>query len=102
MLDGIEVVELSDVDLDFALEEMFGQGAIRPLETTSTELAAPEELATLEIFHGLDKKDLTALAARAESIQAVPGYVLLPPGRLNTKVFFVVEGQLRLYAPTND
>lgn len=102
MLEGIEVVELSEVDLDFAMEEMFQQGAPRSLETTTTELASPEELAVLDLFRGLGDKDLTTLAARCQSIQAVPGYVLLTPGRLNTKVFFVVEGQLRLYAPTND
>jgi diguanylate cyclase (GGDEF)-like protein len=102
MLDGIEVVELSEVDLDFALEEMFGQGAIRPLETTSTELAAPDELAALDLFRGLSMDELTALAASCQSIQAVPGYVVLAPGRLNTKVYFVVEGQLRLYAQTGD
>lgn len=102
MLDGIEVVELSEVDLDFALEEMFQQGAPRALEATSTELADPEEFAAVELFRGLGKDQLAMLAARCQSIQAVPGYVLLTPGRLNTKVYFVVEGQLRLYAPTND
>src|SRR5688572_8234221 len=102
MLEGIEVVELSEIDLDFAMEEMFQQGAPRSLETTTTELASPEELAALELFRGLGDKDLAVLAARCQSIQAVPGHVLLAPGRLNTKVFFVVEGQLRLYAPTND
>lgn len=101
-LEGIEVVELSEVDLDFAIEEMFGQGVVRSLENTSTELADTDELRTLEIFRGLGKDDLAKLAANCQSIQAVPGYVLAAPGRLNTKVFFVVEGQLRVYAPTND
>lgn len=102
LLDGIEVVELSEVDLDFSLEEMFQQGAPRTLETTSTELAAPDELAGLELFRGLSGDEIKLLTARCQSIQAVPGYVLLAPGRLNTKVYFVVEGQLRLYAPSND
>ena|GEM_PF-3809171 len=102
MLDGIEVVELSEVDLDFAIEEMFGQGAVRSLETTSTELADVEEVRALELFRGLSKDELGKLATCCQSIQAVPGYVLVTPGRINTKVFFVVEGQLRAYAPTND
>jgi len=102
MLDGIEVVELSEVDLDFAIEEMFQQGALRPLETTSVEPADAEELAQLEVFRGLAQADLNALAACCQSIQAVPGYVALPAGRLNTTVFFVIEGQLRLYAQTGD
>ena len=102
MPEGIEVVELSEVDLDFSIEEMFGQGAVRSLENTSTELADSEELHTLDLFRNLGKDELAKLAACSQSIQAVPGYVLVAPGRLNTKVFFVVEGQLRLYAPTND
>jgi len=102
MLDGIEVVELSEVDLDFSIEEMFQQGAPRTLETTTTELASPDELAALDLFRGLSNGDLGVLAAHCQSIQAVPGYVLLAPGRLNTRIYSVVEGQLRLYAPSGE
>lgn len=100
--DGIEVVELSDVDLDFIVEDAFRAGAPRPVQTTRTEPAKPEELAALEIFHGLGEQDLTALAAQCQSIHSVPGHVVVAPGRLNTKVFFVLEGQLRLYPHTAD
>ncbi len=99
---GIEVVELSDIDLDFAIEQMFQQGAARPLETTRTEMADAEEIRSLDVFHGLSKEEISKLVASSKSIQAVAGHVLVSPGRLNTKVFFVVEGQLRLYAPNND
>jgi two-component system, cell cycle response regulator len=102
MPDGIEVVELEEVDLDFAVEEAFRQGAAQALESTRTESATPEDLAGLELFSGVEQNELVAIAARSQSILAIPGYVLLPPGRLNTKVFFVLEGQLRLYPPTND
>jgi two-component system cell cycle response regulator len=102
MLEGIEVVELSEIDLDFSIEEMFQQGAPRTLEATTTELASPEELAALDLFRGLANGDLGVLAAHCQSIQAIPGYVLLAPGRLNTRIYSVVEGQLRLYAPTGE
>lgn len=101
-LDGIEVVELWEVDLDFAVEEAFREGASRTVETTRTEAATPGELGALELFRGLGADELAAFVAQCQSIHAVPGYVLLAPGRLNTKIFFVLEGQLRLYAQTGD
>ena len=101
-LEGIEVVELSEVDLDFSIEEMFGQGPRRTLEASNTELASREELSEIEFFRCLGKEDLAILTACSQSIQAVPGLVLVTPGQLNSKVFFVVEGQLRVYAPTGD
>lgn len=101
-LDGIEVVELWEVDLDFAVEEAFREGASQDLETTRTEPATPDELKAVELFQVLDGPDIASIAGQCQSIHAVPGYVLLAPGRLNTKTFFVVEGQLRLYARTGD
>lgn len=101
-LDGIEVVELWEIDLDFAVEEAFRQGTPPIIESTHTEPAKPDELTKLELFRGVGMQDLGVCAAGCQSIHAVPGYVLLAPGRLNTKVFFVLDGQLRVYAPTND
>ena len=101
-VDGIEVVELSDVDLDFAVEEAFRQGASQAPETTRTDAANPQDLGTLELFQGVGDQDLAVCAARCQLIHAVPGHVLFAPGRLNTKIFFVLEGQLRLYAQTGD
>jgi hypothetical protein len=101
-VDDIEVVELSDIDLDFAVEEAFRQGASQALETTRTDAAKPQDLGALELFQGIGEQDLAVCAARCQSIHAVPGYVLLAPGRLNAKVFFVIEGQLRLYTQTGD
>ncbi len=105
-LDGIEVVELSEVDLDFAVEEVFGKRAARPpaldLAATRTEPATADELRLLELCRGLSGDELAALAPRCQSIHAIPGYVLVSPGRLNGKVFFVLEGQLRLYSQAND
>jgi diguanylate cyclase (GGDEF)-like protein len=102
-VDGIEVVELSDIDLDFAVEEAFRQGVSRAEpEATSTDAANPQELGALELFQGVGEQDLVACAARCQLIHAVAGHVLFAPGRLNTKIFFVLEGQVRLYAQTGD
>jgi two-component system cell cycle response regulator len=101
-LDGIEVVELWEVDLDFAVEEAFREGASQDLGTTRTDPATPDELKAVELFQGLDGQNIASIAPQCQSIRAVPGYVLLAPGRLNTKTFFVIEGQLRLYARTGD
>jgi diguanylate cyclase (GGDEF)-like protein len=101
-LDGIEVVELSEIDLDFTVEEAFRDGAPRITDSNRTEPAKPEELAKLELLQGIGGQELAALAGHCESIHTVPGYVLLAPGRLNTKIFFVVDGQLRLYGQTGD
>ena len=97
--EGIEVVELADVDLDFAVEEAFRQGASRAEpEATRTDPASPQDLAALELFQGVGEPDLAASAARCQLLHAVAGHVLFAPGRLNTKIFFVLEGQVRLYA----
>lgn len=105
-LEGIEVVELSDVDLEFDVEEVFGKRAAPPpvleLDSTRTEPATADDLRAVELFQGLESKDIDALAPRCQSIHAVPGYVLLAPGRIDNKVYFVIEGQLRLYARTSD
>lgn len=104
IVDGIEVVELSDIDGDF-VKEVFQPGTPPPtptLEATTIEPAKPENLAQLEFFRGLDGKELETIATQCQSIHAVPGTVLLAPGRLNNKVFFVIEGQMRLYLPTGD
>jgi diguanylate cyclase (GGDEF)-like protein len=100
-LDGIEVVELAELDLDF-VEEAFRDGTARTLDATNIEPAKSDDLAKLELFRGLSAEELAALAPRCQSINAVAGYVLLAPGRINNKLFIVIEGQLRLYAPTND
>jgi diguanylate cyclase (GGDEF)-like protein len=101
-VDGIEVVELSDIDLDFAVEEAFRRGVSQAPATTRTDAANPRDLGALELFQGVGEQDLAACAAHCQLIHAVPGHVLFAPGRLNTKIFFVLEGQVRLYAQTGD
>jgi diguanylate cyclase (GGDEF)-like protein len=101
-VDGIEVVELSDIDLDFAVEQAFRQGVSQAPATTRTDAANPLDLGALELFQGVGEQDLAACAAHCQLIHAVPGHVLFAPGRLNTRIFFVLEGQVRLYAQTGD
>lgn len=101
-LDGIEVVELWEVDLDFAVEEAFREGASRTTDSTRVAPTTPDQLRALELFQGVDNDDVALFAAHCQSIHTVPGYVLLAPGRLNTKIFFVAEGQLRVYPRTGD
>ncbi|MEW6331887.1 MAG: GGDEF domain-containing protein [Pseudomonadota bacterium] len=102
-MEGIEVVELSDIDLDFAVEEAFRQGVSRAEpEATRSEPATPQDLGALELFRGVAEQDIAASAPHCQLLHTVPGHVLFAPGRLNTKVFFVLEGQVRLYAQTGD
>jgi diguanylate cyclase (GGDEF)-like protein len=102
-VEGIEVVELSDIDLDFAVEEAFRRGVTRAEpETTRAEPASPEELGTLELFHGVSEQDIAASAPHCQLLYTVPGHVLFAPGRLNSKVYFVLEGQVRLYNQSGD
>lgn len=103
-LDGIEVVELSEVDLEF--EKLFGKKAAPALEVdlkrTHTAPATADDLRVVEFFRGVDSRDIDALVPRCQSIHTVPGYVLLAPGRINSRIFFVIDGQLRVYAKAGD
>jgi diguanylate cyclase (GGDEF)-like protein len=101
-VDGIEVVELSDIDLDFAVEEAFRQGVSQAPATTRTDAANPQDLGAFELFQGVGEQDLAACAPRCQLIHAVAGHVLFSPGQLNTRIFFVLEGQVRLYTQTGD
>ena len=74
--DGIEVVELAELDLDF-VEDAFREGAAQTLEATKTEPANPDDVAKLALFQGLAAEELKTLATLCQSIHAVPGYVLM-------------------------
>lgn len=99
---GIEVVELSEVDLDFTFEEMFQQRSVRAVESTSVESTTASDIASLELLRGVSDKDFKEFAAAGQMIQTVAGHVLISSGQLNNKVYFVIEGQLRLYTPSGD
>ena len=91
---GIEVVEIHDVNLDMALVE-----SMRPLLSASDiqhTLPDPNELTDLVIFQNVPSKEYQSLLKRSETIVVGPGYTLLEAGKLNSKLYFVLEGQLRL------
>ena len=93
---GIEVVELYDVDMEMAIQE-----SIRPLLTTNNiqhEIPDPQELAELALFKDVPSDLLQELIKRGETHVVAPCYTLLPSGQLNSRVFIVLEGQLRLFA----
>lgn len=99
--DNIEVIELDDIDLDQAVE-----AAMAPVLTTAeaetSQAYDPTELEEHPFFKGVE---LQQFADRLQSIQTItmgPGYVLTPPGQLDNKVYFVLEGQLRLHPETVD
>lgn len=95
--DNPEVVDLSEIDLDFAVEEAFRQEAPKVIRPIVSVPAEPGNLAGLELFRGLSDEELTALAPQCQSARVVPGYVLYPTGRFNTRLYIVIEGQMRLY-----
>src|SRR3989344_4909168 len=95
-----EVVDLSEIDLDFAVEEAFRQDALEAPKVINPIVSVPAEpgdLGGLELFKGLSDEELTELAPLCQSTRVIPGYVLYPTGRFNTKLYFVLEGQMRLY-----
>lgn len=102
VVEGIEVVELSDIDAEFTFDDTVRQGPAPTLDATVTAPAKPEELSRLALFNGAGNQELELLAPQCQSIRAIPGYVLVSSGRLNSKTFFVLEGQLRVYPQNND
>jgi diguanylate cyclase (GGDEF)-like protein len=92
-----EVVDLSEIDLDFAVEEAFRKGTPKVVRPIVTVPAEPDDLRAVELFRELGDAELADFAPLCQSSRVVPGYVLYPAGRINTRVHFVIEGQLRLY-----
>ena len=96
----IEVVELTDIDLDMAVE-----AAMQPVLTTPDVKYEPVDLdilAGLRFFEEVDLEACRDLLSTGQIITMGPGYVLLPAGQLNNRVFFVLEGQLRLHPESAD
>jgi len=98
-----EVVDLADIDLDFAVEEAFRQPPPEAPKTPKiirsivTVPAEPANLSALELFQGIDEQELAELVPHCQISRVVPGYVLYPVGRFNTRLYVVIEGQMRLY-----
>ena len=95
--DDQEVVDLSEIDLDFAVEEAFRQEAPKVISPVVSVPAEAGQLAGLELFRGLSDEEIAEFAPQCQSSRVVPGYVLYPTGRFNTRLYIVIEGQMRLY-----
>jgi len=97
-----EVVDLAEIDLEFAIEEaLAGIEAPERPEIISPMVAVPatpEDLAGVELFRGVESAQLAEFAPLCQLVRTVPGYVIYPAGRFNTRLLLVLEGQLRLYA----
>ncbi|OGI37466.1 MAG: hypothetical protein A2140_05035 [Candidatus Muproteobacteria bacterium RBG_16_62_13] len=96
-LDENEVVDLADIDLDFAVEDAFRQEAPKVIRPMVSVPAEPGDLAGLDLFRELSNEELAEFAPQCLSVRVVPGYVLYPVGRINTRLYFVIEGQVRMY-----
>ena len=101
-----EIVDLAEIDLQFAIEEaLAGIDAPEPPKIISPMVsvpATPEDLAAVELFRGIEPEQLVEYAPLCQLVRTVPGYLFYPAGRFNTRLFLVMEGQLRLYAAQNE
>ena len=96
----IEVVELTDIDLDMAVEM-----AMQPVLTTADaqhEAVDLKDLASQRFLRDVVLEECQDLFAICQVITMGPGYILLPAGQLNTRLYFVLEGQLRLHPDSPD
>jgi hypothetical protein len=62
-------------------------------------MSVQEQLATIDLFSGLDASALDALAQVAEPMVLAQGQVLLEEGSTNAGLYAVVEGRLRVSLP---
>jgi diguanylate cyclase (GGDEF)-like protein len=97
-----EVVDLADIDLDFAVEDALREEPSKVISPIVSIPASADDLAGMELFRGMEPAQLAEFAPLCQLIRVVPGYVLYPMGRFNTRLFCVLEGQLRLYVAQGD
>jgi diguanylate cyclase (GGDEF)-like protein len=95
-----DVVDLAEIDLDFAGDEPRHTDAVTVRSTggITTLPAASGDLGVLELFRGVTGDDLAAFAAQARVIEAAPGCVLQSAGHHGDRILFVLSGELRMYS----
>lgn len=95
-----EVVDLAEIDLDFAGDapRHTDAASARAAGGIATAQAASADLGALELFHGVAAADLAAFTTQSQIVEVAPGCILQAAGRLSDKIFFVIAGELRLYA----
>lgn len=92
-VDAIEVVELDDVDVDMAIFDAVYAPAAEEAQREQTE---SDDFDELSFFKDVDSAVLAKIKLNADVISLSPGQPLIRQGQLNTKMFFVVEGQIRI------
>ncbi|MDH5649388.1 MAG: cyclic nucleotide-binding domain-containing protein [Gammaproteobacteria bacterium] len=97
---GIEVEELDDVDVESAIYA----AKYSQTETASTPVvpAGLETLASLDIFRDVDLASLSGLENNCQTMMLSPGQALIRAEQLNSRVYLVTEGQLRIVSGKKD
>ncbi len=95
-----ETVDLAEIDLDFAGDEPRHTDAatVRAAGGVVVTTAGAVDLARVDLFRGVAGADLALFAAQTCLIEAAPGSVLQPAGQPSDRIFFVIAGELRMYA----
>ena len=95
-----ETVDLAEIDLDFAGDEPRHTDAttVRAAGGVVVTTASAPDLARVDQFRGVAGADLALFAAQTRLIEAAPGSVLQAAGHPGDKIFFVISGELRMYA----
>lgn len=99
-----DFVDLAAIDLDFAGDEHRHTDAatVRAAGGVVTAAASASDLARADLFHGVAEADLIAFAAETPIIGAAPGSVLQAAGQPSERVFFVIDGELRMYGDPHE
>ncbi len=107
-IDGVgtqpDFVDLAAIDLDFAGDEHRHTDAatVRAAGGVVTTMASASDLARADLFRGVAESDLIAFAAETHIIGAAPGSVLQAAGQLSERIFFVIDGELRMYGDVHE
>lgn len=95
-----ETVDLAEIDLDFAGDEPRHTDAAsaRAAGGIVVTTASALDLARVDLFRGVSGADLALFAGQTCVIEAAPGSVLQSAGQTSDRIFFVISGELRMYA----
>ncbi len=101
---ALEFVDLAAIDLDFAGDEHRHTDAasVRAAGGVVTAKASATDLARVDLFREVAEADLIAFAAETLVIGAAPGSVLQAAGQLSERIFFVIDGELRMYGDVHE